>query len=238
MKEVQITSGSGILCGTIFSSNSSSSKLGVLLVHGWTSAQDRMYETAEILSQELDAVCLTVDLRGHGKTGGNLELFSRKNFLDDVLAAYDFLVSQPGVDKKHVGVIGSSFGGYLAALLTAQRNLSWVVLRVPADYPDLGFTESKLLSPDSIEWRQSVRAWDTTDALRSIHSFKGSILLVESEKDEVIPHQTLLNYKNAAQCNLEYVVMKNAPHSITRHSELRKEFNQIVLKSLKNKLFG
>ena len=190
-----------------------------------------------MLSTEMGAACLTVDLRGHGKTGGDLELFSRKDFLDDVLAAYDFLTLQENVDKTRMGVVGSSFGGYLAALLTARRSLSWAVLRVPADYPDEGFMESKALAPDDMGWRYQERAWNTTDALRSVHSFGGKLLIVESEKDEVIPRQTLLNYQDATQGSATYITMKNAPHSITRHPDFKREFNQTVLQWLRSEVY-
>ena len=237
MKEVQITSGFGTLCGTMFSDSDSLKKPGVLLLHGWMSAQDRMYEIAGLLATEMGAVCLTVDLRGHGKTGGDLEPLSRKDFLDDVLVAYDYLASQENVDATRMGVIGSSFGGHLAALLTARRGLSWAVLHVPADYPDASFADSKVLAPDNMGWRQEVRVWSTTDALRSLHSFGGKVLIVESEKDEVIPRQTLLNYQNATQGNSSYVIMKNAPHSITRYPDFKRELNHIVSEWLTSEVY-
>jgi dipeptidyl aminopeptidase/acylaminoacyl peptidase len=61
---------------------------------------------------------------------------TRQDGLDDVLAAYDYLASQPLIDKTAIGVIGTSYGGYLAMLLTAYRPVRWLAMRVPALYPD------------------------------------------------------------------------------------------------------
>jgi uncharacterized protein len=239
MQEVRIPSASGDLAGTLFSANASGRHPAVLVIHGWTSAQDRHFDMAEMVCERAGATTLTFDLRGHGKTIGDINTLSRKNFLVDVVAAYDFLLSQEGVDPNNVGVIGSSFGGYLAALLTSKRKIAWAVLRVPADYPDEGFDQSKKMSEQSgkDEWRKQCRDWDATAALCATHAFQGRVLIVESEKDDLIPRQTLLNYKDAVSDarNVEYVVMKNAPHSLSRFPEMKKEFNEIVFTWLKNK---
>ena len=59
--------------------------------------------------------------------------------LRDVLAAYDELVSHPMVDERSIAVDGSSYGGYLAAILTTLRPVRWLALRVPALYQDGGW---------------------------------------------------------------------------------------------------
>lgn len=74
---------------------------------------------------------LTVDPRGIGDSqgdqwdyDGNLEhalQYWRKNWSADAEAAYQWLVSQPGVDKNDVGLVGGGCGAFLA-LLTAQRH--------------------------------------------------------------------------------------------------------------------
>lgn len=232
MREVQIPSQSGFLQGTLFSVDSALKKPAILLIHGWKSGQDRMFQISEMFCERSGIACLTVDLHGHGKTIGDLNTLSRKDFLDDVVAAYDFLVSQNNIDKERIGVIGSSFGGYLATLLSTQRQLAWIAMRVPADYPDHGFEEPKKINeqPNEDTWRREPRDWSETATLRAVHAFQGKILLIESEHDEIIPHQLILNYKNAVSdpSNLKYVVMKGAPHSLSKHPEFQKEFSEIL----------
>ena len=178
-------------------------------------------------------IFLTFDMRGHGKSPGEFEKLSRKDFVDDVVAAYDFLVEQEGVDKDNINVLGSSFGGYLASLLTKERGVSRLMLRVPADYPDEGFEMPKVESSDDdkAEWRAQVREWKETAALRALHHFHGEVLLIESEKDESIPPQTVKNYKNAveAEGQVTYMLMKDAPHSLRDRPDLQREFEKILV---------
>lgn len=244
MREVKIFSGNETLMGTIFDAPEGglAPKPAALLIHGWQSAQDRMFDTAEILSQRSGITCLTVDLKGHGKSEGKIGEHSRKDFLNDVIAAYDFLVAQPNIDTSKIGVLGSSFGGYLAPLLSSKRKVVWMVLRVPADYPDEGFETPKVPStgderPGVNDWRGQKRNWDATAALRAVHDFHGKILIVESENDDLVPHQAVQNYMDAVteKRDLRYELMKGAPHSLTKYPEFKKQFNEIVFEWEKSK---
>lgn len=243
MEEVEIPINENpVLVGNIFlaSRDGKLKKPAALLIHGWQSGQDRMFDTAQMFSTKLGVTCLTFDLRGHGKSVGNLQQLSRKVFLDDVIAVYDLLAKRDDVDTKQIGVLGSSFGSYLAALLSSKRKIDWMVLRAPADYPDKGFELPKLQTHEQLgvkEWRSQPRNWESSNALKSLHSFNGKVLIVESGKDETLPRQTLLNYKNAAsdKRNLKYVIMENAPHSLTGHSEFKEKFNNIVYEWYRDK---
>src|SRR5690606_25372191 len=76
------------------------------------------------------------DLRGHAQTREQHETVTRDANLRDVIAAYDMLTSHPEVDAQEIAVVGSSYGGYMAAILTTLRAVRWLVLRVPALYRD------------------------------------------------------------------------------------------------------
>ncbi|MFA5954868.1 MAG: alpha/beta fold hydrolase [Patescibacteria group bacterium] len=236
MQQIEIRTKSGeVLSGNLFVAVESQKQKtpGLLLIHGWQSGQDRMFETAQMFSVELGVTCLTLDLRGHGKSEGSLSVLSRKDFLDDVTAGYDFLAERPEVDPAQIGVLGSSFGGYLSAILSSKRQVAWLVLRVPTDFQDDTFEIVKTKAHDPSvagTWRQQPKNWEATHALRALHIFTGRVLIVASGKDELVPIETVLNYKNAVSGakKLQYVVMKDAPHSLTRHPEFAKQFNEIV----------
>jgi esterase/lipase len=237
MQEISITGSGRRLQANLFSAstNGHEERPAALLIHGWTSGQNRMFDLAEMLSTRSGITSLTFDLSGHGKSEGGIGMLSRKEFLDDVIAAYDVLASQSDVNTSKIGVVGSSFGGYLAALLTEQRNVSWVVMRVPADYPNEGFEEAKIPTAEdersaTYQWRSAQRDWNTTSALRAIHNFRGKVLLVESGNDDIVPHQTVQNYADAVveKRDLRYEVMQDAPHSLTKYPELKSRFNELV----------
>src|SRR6478672_12144626 len=111
---------------------------GLLFVHGWGGDQ-RQYVARARDAAGLGCVCLTFDLRGHARHEDLRATVTRADNLRDVTAAYDCLTRQRGVDKAAIGVIGSSYGGYLAAILTSCRPVRWLALRAPALYKDEGW---------------------------------------------------------------------------------------------------
>src|SRR5215218_2109591 len=108
---------------------------GVLFVHGWGGNQQHYLARARQIAA-LGCVCLTFNLRGHAETEPQHETITREDNLRDLLAAYEMLAGQPLIDKASIAVVGSSYGAYLAAILTELRPVRRLALRVPALYRD------------------------------------------------------------------------------------------------------
>src|SRR5262249_13203503 len=100
---------------------------GVLFVHGWGGSQQQYVARAREVAA-LGCICLTFDLRGHMRTLDLQKTVTREDNLNDILAAYDVLLRQRGVDASAIAVVGSSYGGYLATILTTLRPVRWLVL--------------------------------------------------------------------------------------------------------------
>ena len=234
MKKIEFFVDNNKLRGTIISpQNPKERNPAILFIHGWTSHKERSYQYAEGLSK-LGYLSFLFDMRGHGESEGNRDKSTTKEFLDDVLAAYDYLATVKGVDTNNISTVSSSFGCYLAALLTAKRNIKRLVLRAPADYPDDTFNKRTVqnsadINPAIVTWRAQARKPNETFALAAVHNFNGEILIIESEKDDKVPHQTIQNYINAAKdkSKLTHVVMKDAPHSI-KEGKFRDKVEQIL----------
>src|SRR5688500_16089439 len=198
---------------------------GVLFVHGWGGSQQQYLARAHEIAA-LGCIGLTFDLRGHAKTDSQQETVSREDNLRDVVAAYDELVNHPMVDAAAMAVVGSSYGGYLAAILTTLRPVKWLALRVPALYKDARWELPKKqlhTDPDLHAYRRRHVRWQDNRALKACATFKGDILVVESEKDDTVPHRTIENYVEAAKCahSLTYRVIEGADHGLSQESSQR-----------------
>lgn len=197
---------------------------GFLFIHGWGGDQAEDLGHAEELAR-LGCICFTFDLRGHAGSDADQERVTRQDGLDDVLAAYDYLASQPLIDREAIGVVGTSYGGYLAMLLTAWRPVRWLALRVPALYPDEDWDMPKAkLDKDKVRaYRERPNAIDQDLALNACAGFKGDALIVESEKDDRIPREAIIAIQAAFQQanSLSHRIIHGATHAMREQQHQR-----------------
>jgi pimeloyl-ACP methyl ester carboxylesterase len=194
---------------------------GVLFVHGWSGSQTQYLARARATAA-LGCVCLTFDLRGHAQTAALRETVTREDNLRDIVAAYDVLAGQPAVDKSAIAVVGSSYGGYLAAILTTLRPVRWLALRVPALYKDedWGAPKQQLNKRELAVYRRTLLGVKENRALAACAAFDGDVLIVESEHDEIVPHPVIANYVAAFEKarSLTYRVIAGADHGLSEES--------------------
>jgi len=144
---------------------------------------------------------------------------TREQNLADLLAAYDCLVNHPAVDTSAIAVIGSSYGGYLATLLTRLRPVKWLALRVPALYWDDEWSLPKqaLDRQRLSQYRLTALGPGDNRALAACAEFAGDVLLVESEQDDYVPHNTLMSYRSAfiSAHSLTHRIVDGADHALS-----------------------
>ncbi|WP_149193794.1 alpha/beta hydrolase family protein [Luteimonas suaedae] len=191
---------------------------GVLFIHGWGGSQAHdLVRAREAVG--LGCICLTFDLRGHERHARMLTQVTRAQNLRDVLAAYDWLAERPYIDPAAIAVVGISYGGYLAALLSELRPVEWLALRSPALYRDEGWERPKQslnADPDLMRYRHSrVQAPDNR-ALRACSRYAGDVLLVAAGEDDIVPRQVVLNYEAAftQARSLTHRVIDGADHGL------------------------
>lgn len=167
---------------------------GVLFFQGWNSSQAQYLPRAREIAS-LGCFCLTFEPRGVAADDPRSNIVTREDNLHDILAAYDALAARPGLDPEAIGVVGSSYGAYLAAILTAQRPVRWLALRVLALYKDEDWDVPKaLLDRDALtRYRNSAMPPESNRALRSCAAFRGDVLIVRSEHDHTIPPPVITN---------------------------------------------
>ena len=154
------------------------------------------------------------------RTQEQLKTVTREDNLRDVLAAYDALMRQRGVDASAIAVVGSSYGGYLATILTSLRPVRWLALRAPALYKDSEWT----LPKDQLRKLQELDAYrrllvrtEDSRALRACAQFTGDALVVESRArldHSRAGRRELPRGADAAPASLTYRVLDGADHAL------------------------
>jgi pimeloyl-ACP methyl ester carboxylesterase len=156
------------------------SSLQTLLIHGaGTSVRGRFAPLRRVLHDQRIA-SVAFDCIGHGETGGDLARSSLGSRTRQAEAVLDALPS-----AQRLAVVGTSMGAYNAIRLLAMRPIESLVLVVPGVYTPAAY-EIPFGSEFSALIRQE-RSWDQTDAWALLAQYKGRLLVIAAENDEVIP---------------------------------------------------
>jgi esterase/lipase len=201
----------------------------VLWLQGWSSTMDSHREGVERMSAHTNTAFATLDPAGHGLHKLPIEQSTRKQQHEEVVAVFDELKKR-GYGK--IIVIGGSFGGYMAALLTDKRSVHAVVLRAPANYPDdefeIPFGET-LRSKDYAAYtktKESDEMLTKSAATRAIESYDGFVYVLEHELDTVVPQKVPKNYFAAAKHG-NYLIIPKTKHSAKLMAEPELHFAYI-----------
>ena len=158
--------------------------------HGATATRARIRYVLDYLAGHgVSSACF--DFSGNGDSTGKLEqatLSARKN---EALAAAK-LLGRP----RSLAIIGTSMGGYTAALLAPVFEPRSLILFCPAAYPEdameLKFDENFA----SIARRPG--AYVNSPAFQALRTFKGNLLIFAAGKDTVIPKEVINLYVESA----------------------------------------
>ena len=134
--EVRFESEGVTLVGTLYLPRSGSD-LPVVAVNPGSSWDSRSsWDEVGVIVGSLDVGVLSYDRRGFGASGGTLPSGSDPAFIDilagDLAAAATALQSAPLVRSDRVGVVGSSFGGWVAPVAAnlAPQAIAYIIVIV------------------------------------------------------------------------------------------------------------
>jgi esterase/lipase len=234
IKSVVLRSSDLHIHGTLLVPDNSKKFPGVILFHGMTSSEKSYLPLANMLVKR-GIAAFAITMRGHGESEGDFNKCTVTEALHDALAAYDFMINNVDVDKNKIAILGSSVGAILAAITSEKRQVETMVFRAPAVYTDqmMDLTFSEIMAKEANWFHQSINL-KTTPAGRAISKFKGSLLVIASENDMVIPIEVSRGYIDIAESsNLTKLnILKGAPH-VLGETKWKIEFDKIAFNWLK-----
>jgi uncharacterized protein len=167
----------------------------VILLHGWRGNKhsSRNRELAKKLTTRGIAT-LRLDMRGHGKSGGDIRRVSVKTQVEDVVATLDYILRSHNLNHDRVGIVGASIGGTtaLAAISTLPVSMFTCAVLIsprtdfgPMKSGTYSFTDSK--SGRRIVNTQMLRNGKATNFYANAERVVRPVLVLHGTNDTVIP---------------------------------------------------
>jgi alpha/beta superfamily hydrolase len=162
---------------------------------------------------------LRFDFRGSGDSGGEFRDMTVSGEIEDALAALDYLCLRPEIDSDHVGVLGLSLGGCVAACVAGRDDrvsalALWAAMAHPERLCDRlapGFGGDVL---DMEGWALGRAFFDDIPHVRpleEVRRYQGPSLVVHGTADEGVPPSEASDYRLAlgGRCGLHMVAGAN-----------------------------
>ncbi len=174
----------------------------LIVLPGYRSSKARLKTLAEAMVKGTGTSALVVDFSGHGASPFELnDIRPAQHFLE-LICVFDWLKEK--YPAANISVFGSSYGGFLAVQLTKYREFDKLVLRTPAIYKPSTFYDPRSVRLNNLEtYKLQMQQYRTDSEALAKHpllsraaSFKGRVLVIVHENDEVIPRQTTDAYIN------------------------------------------
>lgn len=175
----------------------SQNRAAVIMVHGFKSNRTEMLTRAQMVAKHGYGVLL-LDLRAHGKSEGELITFGLKE-VQDMDAAYQYLLTRPDVDADKIGAVGCSMGGTVVLLSAAQNQeikavVSESTFATLKDAVPLAIASKELppiLFAPAVEWfAERIGGFDSAQVSAVDHIREISprpVFIMQGGKDFVVP---------------------------------------------------
>jgi pimeloyl-ACP methyl ester carboxylesterase len=196
----------------------------VLVLHGAGNSNRGRFQ---MLREELFAKGISTvafDFVGHGDTGGDLKSSSLSSRTRQACRIVDALnLQQP------LSVIGASMSAYTSIKLLEHFHIKSLILLVPAMYTSRAYSiPFNRGFSDIIRQPQS---WVQSDAWRLLADYKGRLMIVAGENDQIIPRDVINRIYDSAlnAAERKLYIAPNASHFV--FTDLREndpdEFNYV-----------
>lgn len=191
----------------------------LLALPGWDDDGRQQFEALRGQLGRDGWVCQRAHLPDSSWTPQERARTTREDTLRQTLDDYFALESDARVQPGRITVLGFSFGAYMAAYLSSARPVHGLILRSPAIYPDTDWQTPKeeLDKRDLDLYRHRFLTPADNKALACCARFEGDVLLVDSERDQIIPPPVITSYAAAFQRvrSLTRYTLEGADHQLT-----------------------
>jgi pimeloyl-ACP methyl ester carboxylesterase len=196
---------------------------GIIMCHGFTGHKaetHRLFVDAARDFTRNGLAVLRFDYRGSGDSGGEFHEMTVSREIDDARAALDCLTSRPEVDATHVGVLGLSLGGCVAACLTGTDDrVRALVLWAATGHMERSFAR---LAPEFTGDVLDMNGWPlgrgflddlpNIQPLKQIANYVGPSLVVHGSNDETVPPSDASDYRLALGGRCRFHMVEGADH--------------------------
>lgn len=196
-------------------------KTGVLILHGGGGSNKERYVELQNFLAKNKYLSFSFDTRGVGESSGKFHEGSLIKRHIDAQSAYDELSKY--VSK--IAVIGCSMGGHIATMLSESKKTEKLILLYPAAYSHTA--EDLELGKKFTRVLRTPNSWTTSNSFRLITDFGENVLMIYGEKEEIIPEEVQLAYKNSIANKDNFVILKHGTHGLLAP----KDDNQIIAKT-------
>lgn len=197
------------------------------------------------------------DFSGHGESGGSIEDLTLSKGVDELSAAFDYVVSRNDVDKKRIGLLGVSYGGNVAIIFASKhKGIKALALKSPVsnykEVRDIQLGQAKVQewkSKGIITLDSNIRSkYQFYEDACKIDTYKSAsivscpVYIVQGDADEVIPLPHTEKLYKSFKKKKKFTVIKGADHSYSNRKDFENSMNVLnsfLFKSLRRwMLFG
>lgn len=190
----------------------------LIVLPGYSSSKARQKIHAEAMVRATGTSALVVDFSGHGNSPFELRDTRPAQHFLELIYVFDWLKQK--YPEATISVSGSSYGGFMAVQLTKYREFANLVLRAPAIYKPDAFYDlwSTRIDNEDVynsrmhEYRQDTEALAKHPLLSRASAFKGRVLVVVHEDDEIVLRPVTDAYTRAF--NADSVIAEGFSHVV------------------------
>jgi len=206
-QQIQEQVGAELIRGEI-NTKTPGKKPNFVYLHGSAKTNGFDFPLVQNLVQR-DISVLTFNFSGTGRSSGSFEQSTIKKRVEEATA-----IISKYADLANLTLCGTTMGAHLAIKMIDSFRVKSLVLFSPAIYDARAFDVP--FDNRFQEIIQAYRSWNNSDALESLRRFRGQLLMILGDSDDVIPVgvMELIDKSAHSTSRKEAVFLPNCDHKI------------------------